>query len=202
MIPLQTLALRQPSCHSRRSAAPTHHPHTISATQRPLPRQSHHPLRGWLCPPPSPRPTTAWREPWAPTAAATALSAGQSPLPPALRTTMMLTVPAVGPGQWRTNTPSTEPLGGRMVGGYGATVPLAAAPASLPPPALGPGHPPCSCVMAQLDLAALRGCEVGSISAVLELAAPSLSLQTKCSPSTAVWAFGDGDGSVPAELFS
>lgn len=124
---LQTPAPRHPSCRSRPAAGSTCHLHTTSAAQHPRARRCRHPPRGWPRPPlsRSPHPTTAWRVPWAPGAAATAPSAGRSPLPPVLRTTTRLTVPGAGPGQWKTNTPSTEPpvLGAAWWGERGSCAP-------------------------------------------------------------------------------
>lgn len=137
--PLQMLPPRQPSCHSHQAAGSTCHPRTTSAAQHLPAHRPHHLLKGWLWPPLSPslHPTTAWKVPWAPGAAVTALSAGRNPPLPVPRTTMRLMVPGAGPGQWKTNTPSTEPPmpGGWMAGGCGAPMPLTAVPASLPPPA-------------------------------------------------------------------
>ena len=136
---LQMPAPHQPSCRSRRAAGSTCCLRTTFAAQHPPAHQPRHPPRGWLWPllPPFLHPTIAWRVPWAPGAAATALSAGRSPPPPAPRTTTRLTVPGAGPGRWKTNIPSTDPPmpRGWMVGGCGTPVPLTAAPASLPPPA-------------------------------------------------------------------
>lgn len=127
LFPLQTPAPRHPSCRSHRAAGSTCHLHTTSAAQHPRARRSRHPPRGWPRPPLSrcPPPTTAWRVPWAPGAAATAPSAGRSPLPPVPRTTTRLTAPGAGPGRWKTSTPSTEPpvLGAAWWGERGSRAP-------------------------------------------------------------------------------
>lgn len=112
LFPLQTPAFHHHSCHSsHQPAGSTRHLHTTSAAQHPWAHRCHHQLRGQTWPPLSQplHPTTAWRVPWAPGAAATAPSTGRSPLPPVPRTTTRLTVPGAGPGRWKTSTPSTEP---------------------------------------------------------------------------------------------
>lgn len=208
LFPLQMPAPHHPSCRSRRAAEPTCRPRTTSAAQRPPPRRPHHPPRGLPWPPlsPSPHPTTAWRAPWAPGAAATAPSAGRSPQPPVLRTTTMPTVPAAGRGRWRTNIPSTEPPPRAGWQGGTAHPRLVTTPASLPPPpppattsssAAGTFPEPCERPATSRPVPAPRlGWRWGvwkaeNISAISELAAFSLSLRTKSSPGTeSAWGSG------------
>lgn len=124
----------------------------------------------------------------------TVWSTGRSPPPPVLRTTMMLTVPGAGPGQWKTSTPSTEPPhalgldGGGEAGYLHLSLPHQPRHLLLPPPAC----PSCSLPLlgavsavgnvpagpgASPKVGAVLGVwEAESVSAISELAGSFLSL--------------------------